>query len=154
MSGDYSENTLVEQPAIALFAQLGYETANCFQEQVGGSASTLGRETTADVILIFRLRVALEKLNPGVERAVIDGAIEELGRDRGAMTLAQANRDVYRLLKEGVKVTYQDDDGGEADETVRVIDWDHPENNDFVSCLAVLGIGRASTSDGAIWSGS
>ena len=47
------------------------------------------------------------------------------------MSLAQANRDVYRLLKEGVKVTFQDDDGGEAVETVRVIDWDHPENNDF-----------------------
>jgi len=29
----YSENALVEQPAIALVAQLGYETANCFHEQ-------------------------------------------------------------------------------------------------------------------------
>jgi type I restriction enzyme, R subunit len=132
MSGiDYSENALVEQPAIALFTRLGYETANCFHEQVGGSASTLGRKTTADVILMPRLGAALEKLNPDVGRSVVDGAIEELARDRGAMTLAQANRDVYRLLKEGVKVTYQDDDGREAVETVRVIDWDHPDYNDF-----------------------
>jgi type I restriction enzyme R subunit len=131
MSGDYSENALVEQPAIALFAQLGYETANCYHEKVGGSASTLGRETTGEVILTPRLRAALERLNPGVRREVIDGAMQELARDRGAMSPAHANQDVYKLLKDGVKVTYQDDDGGEAVETVRVIDWDQPENNDW-----------------------
>ena len=70
---DYSENALVEQPAIALFARLGYETANCFHEEVGGTVSMLGRATTADVILTPRLRAALEKLNPSVRRAVIDG---------------------------------------------------------------------------------
>ncbi|TWU02216.1 hypothetical protein Pla52n_32650 [Stieleria varia] len=36
-SEDSSRNirTLVEQPAIALFSQLGYDTANCFYEKVG-----------------------------------------------------------------------------------------------------------------------
>ena len=48
MSTDFSEDTLVEQPAIALFSELGYETANCFYEKVGGSSSTLGRETTEE----------------------------------------------------------------------------------------------------------
>ena len=131
MTTDYSENTLIEQPAIALFDQLGYETSNCFNEQFGGSVPTLGRETTAEVILRPRLRPAMERLNPGAVSGVIDKSIDELARDRGAMSPAQANRDVYRLLKDGVKVTYQDEDGSEAVETVRVIDWDHPENNDF-----------------------
>ncbi len=101
MSGDYSENALVEQPAIALFANLGYETAKCFDEQFGGSVSTLGRETTSEVILIPRLRAALERLNPDVRRAVIDGAIQELARDRSALSPAHANQDVYKLLKDG-----------------------------------------------------
>jgi|GEM_PF-4704628 len=30
MVNDYSEDNLVEQPAIALFAGLGWETENCF----------------------------------------------------------------------------------------------------------------------------
>ena len=47
------------------------------------------------------------------------------------MSLAQANREVYKLLKDGVRVSFQDDDGGEANETLRVIDWNEPENNDF-----------------------
>ena len=45
MIDEYSESTLVEQPAIELFKELGYETANCFYEQVGDN-STLGRQTT------------------------------------------------------------------------------------------------------------
>lgn len=30
MSSDYSGDALVEQPTIALFAELGYKTANCW----------------------------------------------------------------------------------------------------------------------------
>ncbi len=44
---DYSEDTLIEQPAIALFAELGYETANCFHERFGPHG-TLGRETSGE----------------------------------------------------------------------------------------------------------
>ena len=40
---DYSEDTLVEQPAIALFSELRYDTANCCYEKVGTWDSTLGR---------------------------------------------------------------------------------------------------------------
>ena len=49
MSTDFSEDALVEQPTIALFKELGYETANCFYEKVGNMGSALGRETTKDV---------------------------------------------------------------------------------------------------------
>jgi type I restriction enzyme R subunit len=131
MTTDYSEGALVEQPTIELFSELDYETANCFYEKVGISSSTLGRETTAEVILLPKLRQALEKLNPELPSDAISLAIEALARDRSAMSLVQANRDVYKLLKDGVKVTFQNDDGEETDETVRVIDWNYPGNNDF-----------------------
>jgi type I restriction enzyme R subunit len=137
MSNDYSEDTLVEQPAIALFSELGYDTANCFYEKVGTSDSTLGRETTEEVVLVPKLRAALKKLNPDLagkngNGEAISLAIEELTRDRGAMSsLVQANREVYKLLKDGVKVAFENDEGEETDETVRIIDWNDPENNDF-----------------------
>ncbi len=59
-----SENDAIEQPAIALFASLGWETLNCYHENFG-PLSLLGRETPSDVVLPARLRAALEKLNPG-----------------------------------------------------------------------------------------
>jgi type I restriction enzyme R subunit len=128
---DFSENTLVEKPAIALFGELGYSTSNCFYEKVGTTDSTLGRETTADVVLIPKLKAALKNLNPDIADDVVQLAIDELTKDRSAMSLAQANREIHRLVKDGVKVSFQNDDGTEADETLTVIDWKNPENNDF-----------------------
>ena len=47
----YSEDTLVEQPAINLFAELGWQTANCYEESFGPGGS-LGRETSSEVVLL------------------------------------------------------------------------------------------------------
>jgi type I restriction enzyme, R subunit len=124
-----SEEAL-ELETIALFEQLGYTTANCYNEWNSGT-STLGRETKGDVVLISKLRPALEKLNPHLPNQAITLAIEELTRDRSALTLASANREIYDCLKDRVKVTYRNDDGEDITENVTVIDWQTPTNNDF-----------------------
>ncbi len=100
---NYSEDALVEQPAIALFARLGYETINAFHEKPG-KGSVLGRETLHEVVLVPRLRAALRRLNPGVPREAIELAIADLTTDRSALSPVHANREIYRLLKDGVKV--------------------------------------------------
>jgi type I restriction enzyme R subunit len=128
---DYSESALVEKPAIALFAALGYETANTFHERLGKNG-TLGRETYDEVVLSPRLRAALHRLNPGFSWEAIEIAVEELTRDRSALSLANANREVYQLLKNGVNIRIRGDGDEEIDETVRVIDWNNPANNDFL----------------------
>jgi type I restriction enzyme R subunit len=130
-SNDYSEDYLVEQPAIALFKELGWSHNNGFNEKVGPSDSTFGRGTTSEVILGTRLKEAILKLNPNIATDAIQLAIDQLSKDRSAMSLAHANHEVYGLLKNGVKVSYQNDEGVEVDERVRVIDWNNPSNNDF-----------------------
>ncbi len=132
MADEYSEQALVEQPAIELFGELGWETADCFHEFDSGR-SPLGRRRRAEVVLIPRLRAALEKLNPGLAAEAIGLAIEELTRDRSVMSMTAANREVYRLLKDGVKVTYSQRRRGDGEKTevVRIIDWKEPWNNDF-----------------------
>lgn len=130
-SNDYSEDYLVEQPAIALFKELGWLYANGFNEKVGPSDSTFGRETTSEVILSSRLKAAILKLNPNIATDAIQLAIDQLSKDRSAMSLAHANHEVYGLLKNGVKVSFQNDEGVEIDERVKVIDWNNPANNDF-----------------------
>ena len=56
---DFSENTLVEQPAIVLLAELGWETANCFREFDQVDGSPLRRKTRAEVVLVSRSRPVL-----------------------------------------------------------------------------------------------
>jgi type I restriction enzyme R subunit len=120
----------LELSTIALFEKLGYTTANCYSEWNSGT-SNLGRETKSEVVLISKLQPALEKLNPHLPKPAITLAIEQLIRDRNALTLANANREIYNLLKDRVKVTYRNDDGEEITENVTVIDWKNPTNNDF-----------------------
>ncbi|MBA2524955.1 MAG: type I restriction endonuclease subunit R [Pyrinomonadaceae bacterium] len=128
----YTEDQLVEQPAIGLFTALGWQTVSALEETFGANG-TLGRETSGEVVLLPKLRAALERLNPALPPEAITAAVDELTRDRSAMLLEQANREVYLLLKEGIKVSVPDrEHGGQKTERLRVIDWETPTNNDFL----------------------
>jgi len=133
LSRRFSEDEAVESPAVALTADLGWQTLNCYEETFG-QGGTLGRETKNEVVLLRRLQAALEKLNPKTPAESIGRAVEELTRGRSAMSMVEANRQVYRLLRDGVKVKVRR--GGPASEEeevrLRVVDWDNPANNDYL----------------------
>jgi type I restriction enzyme R subunit len=133
MSSSYTEDHLVERPAIQLLRdELGWDPVNCFGEWDGGTSS-LGRDGKREVVLPGRLKPALHRLNPDLTVEAIEGAVEEICRDRTALSLAEANREIDRLLKQGVKVEFPDPEhGGQRVEMVRVIDWEQPEKNDFL----------------------
>lgn len=124
-----SEGAL-EANTIRLFESLGWEFGNCYHE-VCGANSTLGRETTEQVVLESRLKEALKHLNPGVPPIALDIAVDEVTKDRSVLSPVRANQEVYKLLKDGVKVTYRAADDNEAVETVKIIDWGNTGNNDF-----------------------
>ena len=67
----------------------------------------------------------------GHSRKIIDKVLFDLGKVAalgGSKTLYDVNRDVYGLLRYGVKVQ---PDVGEHTDTVWLIDWKNPGNNDF-----------------------
>ncbi|MDX2479588.1 MAG: HsdR family type I site-specific deoxyribonuclease, partial [Desulfuromusa sp.] len=130
MISHYSEDILIEQPTIALFEELGWSYRNCYEESFGLSG-TLGRETTSEVVILPQLFTALQKFNPSLPTETHNLAIEELTRDRSLMTPVQANREIHLLLKNGVKVAFENHEGEQVTETVKVIDWLNPESNDF-----------------------
>ncbi len=143
--GGYTEDALVEQPAIALLSTLGWETFNAYREFDHG-VSPLGRETKAEVVLKTRLRLALLRLNPDVAVESIHQAIEELTRDRSRMAPVAANREIYLLLKNGVRVSVVDPHGdGDTVEVVRVVDWETATNNDFLLCSQFWVTGEMHT---------
>ena len=153
----YTEDALVEQPAITLFEDLEWQTLNCFDEQFGSepidnSKTWLGRDNRSEVVLVQRLRSALEKLNPNCSATDINTAIEELSRDRLSMSPIAANEQCYRLIRDGVKVK---SDGGSTDEqgneledeyvTIQVINWADYADNDFLLCSQLFITGEIET---------
>jgi type I restriction enzyme R subunit len=141
----YTEDLLVEQPAISLMHDLGWETYNAFGEFDHGM-STLGRESRGDVVLKTKLREKLLELNPEVPPEAIHEAIAEISKDRSRMSMVAANREVYKLLKDGVRVHVLDDQGdGEKVEVVKLIDWLKPANNDYLLCSQFWVTGEMHT---------
>ena len=142
--GGFSEADLVEQPAIELFAKLGWMTGNLFSE-FSGAASAEGRSSKRESILPNRLRLALKRLNPALPQEALDDAYSELTRERGAIDPIRANAEVHDLLRKGVAVEVRGPDGTRKTEIVRVVDWQSPEKNDFFLASQVWFAGELYT---------
>jgi type I restriction enzyme R subunit len=127
-----TEDALVEQPALELLAQLGWDVVSGFEEALG-PAGTLGRDSQSEAVLTHRLRDALRSLNPGLNDTALGEAIDQLVQDRTAMDNVRANREVYELLRDGAKVEITDTDGTHRTTTVRFIAWDRAEANDWLA---------------------
>jgi type I restriction enzyme, R subunit len=128
--GEYTEDTLVEQEAIKhMLEDLKYdEHLNCFDEKF---PETLGRETTSEVVLKGRLIKAIKKLNSNLPDEAIKKAVDELTKERNQLSLVKANEEVYKLIKDGVKVRIKNNRGSYDVKTVKIIDFEEPSKNEF-----------------------
>lgn len=127
----FSEDGVVEQPAIAVFKSLGWNYTNLYEENMGLDGDH-GRDNRGEVILRKDFHSSIKKLNTNANPASIDQAFDEISRDRSLLNSVNANKEVYELLKSGFKAKFQNSDGDEEVETIRLIDWEKPENNDFL----------------------
>ena len=80
MMSTYTEDHLVEQPAIQLMQhERGWDVVNCYEWN--GGVSNQDRDGMREVVLVSRLRPALQRLNPDLPVEAIEGAVEEIYRD-------------------------------------------------------------------------
>ena len=88
----------------------------------------IDRENNSNIEEIL-LRKFLKDVQ-GYEKGLINRSLHELNRVAGdqSRSLYDINREVYGLLRYGVKVK---DGAGEQTQTVWLIDWQHPEKNHF-----------------------
>ncbi|MBR1373231.1 type I restriction endonuclease subunit R, partial [bacterium] len=59
-------------------------------------------------------------------------ALNTLLQSKANLTLVDANKFYYNLLKNVVDATFKDEYGIEKEDKVKIIDWQNPENNDFL----------------------
>jgi type I restriction enzyme R subunit len=139
--GAYSEAGLVEEPALELLAELGWEVVNAFSE-VLGPAGTLGRDSMHEAILVHRLRDAIRFLNPDVRDQVREEALQAVTRDRSLMDRVRANKEVHTLLRDGYRAEWIDDRGAKQFATVRFVDFLDSSNNDWLAASQVWFAGE------------
>lgn len=117
----------LEREALDWLAEVGYAVAHGPDIAPDGAAPE--RASYRDVILVRRLRAAIERLNPGVPQAAREDALKQV-LDLGVPALLSANRRFHRLLVGGVPVQYQRD-GETRGDFVRLVDWGAPPPQPF-----------------------
>jgi type I restriction enzyme R subunit len=70
--------------------------------------------------------------NPALPAEAVEDAFRKITRPEGP-TLEARNRAVHRLLVDGVTVEYRRPDGSIGGAQARVLDFDEPDNNDWLA---------------------
>lgn len=84
------------------------------------------------MILEQHLRDTLARLNPDLSAEALEDAFRRVTPPERA-TLEARNRAFHCMLVDGVTVEYRRPDGSVARVQARVIDFDEPENNDWLA---------------------
>lgn len=126
----FSESTTIETPIIQMLTKLGYTYINGYDENI--HSSCFGRETTRDVLLFDELYQAVQRLNPQYSSDIHLAAINELREIGLNKTTVQANKDAYNLMRNGAKVQITNGKWDRETITIKFLDFEKPENNDFL----------------------
>ena len=131
MTNRFAES-VVEDAALAWLSGLGYAVLHGPEIAVGMPGAERSDPGYRDVVLERRVRQALVRLNPELPPEALEDAFRKLMR-ADAPSLIERNRPVHRMLVDGTTVEYRRPDGSIAGAQARVLDFDAPENNDWLA---------------------
>ena len=136
----------LEELLLGEFERIGYERST--DAEIGPDSTSSERESYGDVILQRRLITAIEKLNPLIPSEARRDAFKSVVATV-TPSLVEENRRLHRLMVVGVGVEYYDTDGTIRGDTVRLIDFDSVERNDWLvlSQLTVIEHGNRRRPD-------
>ncbi|MFZ5625062.1 MAG: type I restriction endonuclease subunit R [Gemmatimonadota bacterium] len=125
----FTEST-VESAALAWLEAIGWRVVH--GPDIAPDMPAAERRDYGEVVLAQRLRDALARLNPALPAEAIEDAFRRITRPEGP-TLEARNRAFHRMLVDGVTVEYRRDDGRVAGAQAGAVDFDDPENNDWLA---------------------
>ncbi|MCA9950989.1 MAG: type I restriction endonuclease subunit R, partial [Anaerolineales bacterium] len=118
----------IEMLAIERLEVEGY--SYLYGPDIAPDGSIPERESYEDVILLGRVEAAIARLNPAIPPTARLDALRQIQR-LNAPDLIANNEAFHRLLTDGIPVTLHKDGSARGD-LVWLIDFDHPENNDYL----------------------
>jgi len=125
----FNEDTLSEKPAIEQLVRMGYEfiPGEKLDPQETEDAE---RSSRREVVLVGRLRRKLQELNPKAGEIAIEKAIRQITNIQGA-SLMDETREFHKDLVANISID-QESGAGRRAVTIRFVDFDKPENNEFL----------------------
>ena len=119
----------VEEAALEWYRELGYTVL--YGPDIEPEKPDAERHDFHQVILEGRLRAALSALNTSLPPEALEDAFRKVTIPNIPSLIAN-NRAFHRMFVDGVEVEYQRPDGSVAGDSVRLIDFDDLEANDWL----------------------
>ncbi|MFG1350128.1 type I restriction endonuclease subunit R [Xanthobacter autotrophicus] len=126
----YLSEAALEQLVLHQLGALGYACAS--EAEIGPDGTAPERESNSDVLLLKRLAAAIDRLNPMIPAEARGDALRKVLATE-MPSLIEENRRLSRLMVEGVPVEYYAEDGTIRGDTVRLIDFDTVDANDWLA---------------------
>ena len=120
----------IEQIALQWFTECGYACVHGPDIAPGEPASE--RESYEQVVLVDRLRDAIIRCNPDIRTSDVEEVMRRVQRS-DAPGLTESNRRFHAMLRDGVTIERQREDGTIAGLIVRLIDTENLSRNEFVA---------------------
>lgn len=120
----------VEDAALSWLEGLGYSVEH--GPDIGPDGTSPERASYGDVVLVDRLRAALESLNPHLPADTLDEAIKKIQQTEKP-SLVEENRRLHHILVDGLDVEITREDGTVGGDKAWLIDFENPENNDWLA---------------------
>ena len=134
MRYDYSENILVQKSAGDLLRdELGWDVQFAYNTEVLGKNGTFGRTSYHEILLTRYFQNALRRLNPWMTDSQLSEAQKTLESRLSTASLLQVNEEKYFLIRDGIPVTVKKPNGQPETKRAAVIDFQNPENNEFLA---------------------
>ena len=119
----------VEQVVLDILSKLGYKII--YGPDIAPDGDSPEREDYSVVVLIDRLRAAIDKLNPSVPIEVREEALKKVLRVESPDFVAN-NQCFHKMVVDGVDVEYRKD-GRIVGDKVWLFDFNKPRNNEFLA---------------------
>jgi len=120
----------VEEAALGWLEDLGYTVLH--GPDISPDSPNPERASYSDVLLMDRFREALRKLNPHLPAETLEAVLRKVQQTEYP-DLFEENRWLHRILVEGLDVETTREDGGIGGDKAWLIDFDNPDNNDWLA---------------------
>ena len=124
------DESAVESATLDWLGSLGWQAAH--GPDIAPDTPRAERGDYGQVVLERHLWNALARLNVPLPTAALEDILRKLTNPEG-VTLEARNRSFHRMLVNGVNVEYRASDGTIRGDQAQIIDFDKPDNNDWLA---------------------
>ena len=120
----------VETAALEILSELDYKIL--YGPDIAPDGISPERQNYSDVILVERLKNAIDRINPDIPQEAREEAVKKILRTESPQLIIN-NQSFHKKLVEGIDVEYRRKDGKLTNDKVWLFDFKNPPNNEFLA---------------------